>query len=145
MEHLIRRHVQPEPRVHEAAAILQVCPDAAMIDISDGLWNEASLLSDASRCAIFLPERSVPVSPALIRFAELTGWSALEKILFGGEDYELMFTSNTPVEKICDSLNQLGLAIPVTAIGDITTGSGVHLVDSTGAVVPLTDETFSHF
>lgn len=145
MKRLIHRHTEPEPRVAEGAAILAACPDAAMIDVSDGIWNEAGQLAEASGCATIIEAAALPVSPALKRFEAETGSAAIQQILFGGEDYELLFTTCAPLESILNSLQSHGVKTPVTAIGRVAEGRGARVVNASGEPMEFADATFRHF
>ncbi len=63
-----------------------------MMDISDGLDKDLREILGASGCGAEVELGEVPVSDELVRLAEEKGWDVMEMVLFGGEDYELMFT-----------------------------------------------------
>ena len=95
---LIRRHHRPTPRLAEGA-FLAGLPRVALLDISDGVFNDASQLADASGLAISLhPADQLPLSRPLRAFAAKHGppRAALDFFLYGGEDYELLFATSTP-------------------------------------------------
>jgi len=61
-----------------------------MIDISDGLAHSLHLLARESKVGCATEESSFPVIPDLHEVLAPTERS--EALLFGGEDYELLFT-----------------------------------------------------
>jgi thiamine-monophosphate kinase len=84
------RFATPRPRVREALWLAERGVPAAMLDLSDGLFGDASHIAAASDVAIVLEPGSVPIHPALAE-AGVTGQEALALAMSGGEDYELCF------------------------------------------------------
>lgn len=125
-DELIRTYRMPQPQL-EAGAIISVF-SPAMMDVSDGLLIDASRMADASAVALRIDLDAVPLSAA---FAELAGTdrSARLAAVTGGDDYQLLFVSGRPLP---------ALPCPVTRIGRVVRGSGVHLADADGDV-PLPD------
>ena len=62
----------------------------SMIDISDGLARSLHLLAGESGVGCAIEEARLPVSPALGEHLPQERW--FDALLFGGEDYELLFT-----------------------------------------------------
>jgi thiamine-monophosphate kinase len=144
-EPLIERHWRPEPRVELGLALAATVPDLAMIDISDSLSHELSLLAEASRVGFALHIDRVPVPEKLDEFCRCTGRARDELLLFSGEEYELLFTTSQPPEELTASLRARGADVPVTAIGSVTAQAGRIEFFSSGRVVEYDDRTFDHF
>lgn len=88
---ILGHHLDFTPRVREALALHECCDLRAMIDLSDGLAQDAGHLARESGVGIVLRAESVPLTAAAqVRAAE-TGRSALEHGLSDGEDFELLF------------------------------------------------------
>ena len=87
---LLEAHLTPLPRVAEGAAIARWAH--SMDDISDGLAREAREIAAASGVGMRLYAAALPLSAALGEAARLLDVPPLEFALFGGEDYELLFT-----------------------------------------------------
>jgi thiamine-monophosphate kinase len=85
---LRRRFLYPAPRVREGASLVGIA--SAMMDVSDGLHDDAGKLLRASGCGAVLDAGRIPVSGELLRFAGPA--AARELALTGGDDYELLFT-----------------------------------------------------
>ncbi|MBI3736084.1 thiamine-phosphate kinase [Candidatus Sumerlaeota bacterium] len=142
---LIARHNRPTPRIEAAAALAEVCPDLAMIDVSDGLFNDAGHLARESGVRIEILESEFPMDAALAKYAMRTGRFAREFILFGGEDYELLFTSRAPVWEIRAAFLRRKIDCRVNAIGRVKRGAGVAVIGVNGKPLRLADRTFKHF
>ncbi len=89
---LMRRHLDPTPRVHEGAA-LAAGGATAMVDASDGVAADLLHLCDASGVGAEVHVARLPMSPALRRAAVAHGVPAWRWTLYGGEDYELVCTA----------------------------------------------------
>ena len=111
-----------------------------MIDVSDGVWNEAAQIAEASGVGIELAWGRLPVSPVLARFGRARGREAREFVLFGGEDYELMIAADEGLED-----GWPAEMAPLHRIGRVVRGEGVRVVDGNGDPMAIRDRTFRHF
>lgn len=111
-------HLRPEPKIDIALKIKDTYNPSAMIDISDGLIQDAHHIAEESKVAIFLNTDLIPMSDKKIKFAKKLGINPSEPTLYGGEDFELLFTSKVRIE---------GKNIKI--IGKIEEGEGVYLDD----------------
>jgi thiamine-monophosphate kinase len=130
-------HVKPTPRVAEGPALAR-CGVKASIDLSDGLLSDLEKLCEASKVGARIFTDRIPVDATVRRSF---GDAALSLALAGGEDYELLFTAPA---KIIDRAKR-ELPCPVTAIGEITTGSGVKIIDEKGLDVKMKNRGWDHF
>ena len=136
---LRQRFLFPLPRVREGARLVGIA--SAMMDISDGLHDDACKLLRASGCGADLDSRAIPLSPALMRYAGET--TARQLALTGGDDYELLFTVPPQMEP---RLRKLTGRWPcaVTRLGIITGSRGLRWrLD--GKRFVFEDRTFRHF
>jgi thiamine-monophosphate kinase len=88
-EHLADRYLLPRPRVELADAIWRHA--RASMDISDGLVGDLERLCRASGLAARIEAERLPLSAAAGR-ARAADSHALETILTGGDDYEVLVT-----------------------------------------------------
>lgn len=95
------------------------------IDSSDGLAISLHQMADASGVKIVIDDLLVP--PDVLRFAEKYGLDPHELILFGGEEFELVFTAKREnLARIVElSANCDGLDLAV--LGHVESGSGVFM------------------
>ncbi len=130
---LVQRHLKPEPRVATADWLAQSRHKvSAMIDISDGLTQDLGHILTAGRVGAELWEPQLPISKSLLKHSLMNGLPAIDWVLGGGEDYELLFTLPTEgVNKLrIESISKTGQ--PVTQIGVITAKKGIRLRSENG-------------
>jgi thiamine-monophosphate kinase len=85
----------------------------------------------------------VPTHPLVERFAEENGLDPLEFSLFGGEDYELLFT--LPQEKVEETRKRLRKAgSELIIVGRVERGRGV-VREVEGKQVPVPNRGYEHF
>jgi len=87
--------------------------------------------------------KKIPLLPELHQTAAITGKKALNYALYGGEDYELLFTISP------ERLKQLGneaAGVSLTVIGEVVdAGCGVMLIDEDGLGLPLEPKGYNAF
>jgi thiamine-monophosphate kinase len=82
-------HLYPEPRLAAGRALVRRRLATSAIDVSDGLSTDLAHLCQESGVSAELDAEALPVEAG----------ATLEQALHGGEDYELLFTSNAPIPK----------------------------------------------
>jgi len=138
------RHHQPAAQVTLGRLLGERRLAKGMIDVSDGLASDLEHILQASQVDGIIEEHKLPLSEAFQRHAN-TEHALRELALFGGEDYELLFTvapeKATDVAALSAELN-----LSITAIGVIREGSGaLSLQDQTGEVRPILVRGYDHF
>ena len=153
--HLLRNGMEPEPallaRHHQPTAQVELGRllgerrlAKAMIDISDGLAGDLEHILQASQVDGKIEEDRLPLSEAFRRHVDVQP-DLRGLALYGGEDYELLFT--VAPEKAAEVV-ALGikLELSVTTIGTIQEGSGtLWLQGKTGAARPILVKGYDHF
>ena len=141
------RMEQPTPRVALGLALRGVATAAA--DISDGLVGDLGHILKASGAGACI-DTSIAINLIAAR-GHLTlegGQSdaefALECVLAGGDDYELVFTA-PPAARNRVKAAAVQTRTPVTRIGRIEAEPGLRLVDGSGAPVAGRFTSFDHF
>lgn len=105
-------HFRPQPRVKEGQALLKQGVTTA-IDISDGLVSDLTRICEASNVGARIYADRVPVNPTL---RKALGRTAIDYALYGGEDFELLFTAPEEVIRRI----RADFDVPVNVIGDVT-------------------------
>lgn len=128
---LVRRQLEPSPRVAAALALANEGIVHAMVDVSDGFIADLGHLLDASRLGARIETAKLPVSPALAAL----GHDALRHALVGGEDFELLFTvSPENVARARAACEAAGTAF--SEVGECTSPHGTMLVRADGTELP---------
>ncbi|PHS29539.1 MAG: thiamine-phosphate kinase [Robiginitomaculum sp.] len=123
---LRKRYEYPEPRLALGVKLAALVHCA--IDISDGLIADATHLANAAEACLCLDPDRVPLSDAARHWLETEADQdgAMEKLMAGGDDYELLFTApeekRTQVQKISKDIG-----LPLRRIGGVIKGQGVRL------------------
>ncbi|MBN1385871.1 thiamine-phosphate kinase [Candidatus Woesearchaeota archaeon] len=87
---LVRRHLEPRARLDLSRKIAPFA--TSMIDLSDGLATDLRHICRLSKKGCRIYHSFVPVSGELIRVSGKMGLDPYKLALYGGEDYELLFT-----------------------------------------------------
>lgn len=137
----IEKHLMPRPRADISKILTENVSVGAMIDISDGLASELHHICGGSGTGAVVYERSLPVESVTQMIAREFNELPTQYALFGGEEYELLFTiSDSEYEKLEKITGD------VTVIGRMTEqGKGVTLVREQGEEEPLTPGGWNHF
>ena len=133
---LLAHYWSPMPQLQLGQALRGLA--TAALDISDGLLADCGHIARASGVALFVEQQRLPLSAALL--ACMGDKRARQLALGGGDDYVLAFT--LPAEKL-DALRAMGQ--PVTVIGRVEAGQGVHLLDADGRVIEPRYSGYQHF
>ena len=117
-DQLIRKFISPEPKIEEGKLIARFA--TSMIDISDGLQLDLWRIKEASKTGVLLEVDSIPRSNDFLKFLEEEP-AAKEKVFWGGEDYELLFT--IPEYGFKELLKIWKFKTTLTVIGEIISGN----------------------
>ncbi|MGB9716551.1 MAG: thiamine-phosphate kinase [Thermodesulfovibrionales bacterium] len=128
IEPLLRRHLMPEAR-NPKRFIRYV---TSMIDISDGLLIDLTRICEESKVGARIYLDNIPISSGLKKTASYLGLSPIKMALSGGEDYELLFTT------------QKDKGVKAIYIGDITESERV-IIDPSGNKRAFSPEGYQHF
>ncbi|MGC9082058.1 MAG: thiamine-phosphate kinase [Anaerolineae bacterium] len=145
-EFVLRRHLTPTPRLGEGRAIARSGLATAAIDVSDGLASDIGHICERSGVGVRLWAEALPLSDAARAVAGAAGADPLEWALFGGEDYELLFTA--PADRAEELARRVReeTGTPVSVIGEVVpTEEGMSLIWADGSVRPLRKGGWDHF
>lgn len=142
------RMEQPTPRVALGLALRGVA--SAAIDVSDGLLGDLGHVLRASGVGASI-DRSKAIT-LIASYGELiraeTGFDddmALDCVLAGGDDYELVFTASPERRDAVRAAAHQAQTL-VTRIGRIDAEPGLRLLDARGQPLPLPQlRSFDHF
>jgi thiamine-monophosphate kinase len=131
----------PRARVKEGIALAETGAVTGCMDSSDGLAVSLYDLARSTGAGFRVTE--LPVDPAAYRFAERHDLDAADLVLYGGEEYELVFTFRPENEdKIREALGGVGCSLLV--IGEVTGEKDIELAVD-GAVKLIKCDGWDHF
>lgn len=108
---LIEKHLHPPVRIEDANLIAGYA--SSMIDCSDGLVLSAKLIAKESGVGMKIDLEKVPFSKTLQKYASMRKKRAIDYVVSGGEDYELIFTSSSEkVSGLLPGLKEIGEILP---------------------------------
>jgi thiamine-monophosphate kinase len=138
---LLDRYRLPQPRVALGGYLLGFA--SAALDVSDGLVADLGHICESSRLGATVELARVPLSPAAA--ATLAQNPALfERILTGGDDYEILFTVPAEARSRVAALARR-LELRLTRIGHMHAGRGVGLIDAAGRRRTMARGGWTHF
>ncbi len=140
---LIRASTHPVARVWEGRFLAKSGAVTSAIDITDGIAANLWQISRMSKVKLIINEEKLPVNPLVRKFAFKYRVSARDFYLFGGEDFELLFTVREKRwEKVKRGLQRRGTR--VTEIGRVVRGRGVYFEGKRG-LEKMPDRGYEHF
>ena len=137
---------EPVPRLAEAHLLREYELATAMIDISDGIVADLNHILENSGCGAVLDSNKLPVSEFSHSVARELGLKPEHFVLYGGEDFELLFTARQGAvkEHLAGLKEKTGTSF--TLICRITGNIGeLSLSLEDGRLEPLEKTGFDHF
>jgi len=119
----IKKHLEPQAKLDLSRKLVKVGINS-MIDISDGVASEVKHICNESNVGAVIYADKIPISKDTMNNAKKLGKDAVNFALYGGEDFELIFTANK------NKLNRLR-GFDVKVIGKIVDKKyGIKLVQN---------------
>lgn len=142
---VVRAHLEPRPRVREGVTIAQSGLATSMIDVSDGLAADIGHICDSSGVGVEVDESQIPFDAVLFKIARTAEKDLREYTLYGGEDYELLFTvRSTDADAMMRLAQDNGFAL--RCIGRVVSkDEGRALIDPQGTRHALDPKGWDHF
>lgn len=136
-EYVVKRQLVPIGRKDFIDKIgeLNIVP-TSMVDITQGLVSELKHLSDASKMGAYIYQATLPISLKTRHVADEMKEDVDKYALYGGEDFELLFTlPEQDVETLADEFSDFAV------IGKITDYSeGIKMQEAEGDVIAFREE-----
>lgn len=129
---VVRRYLEPRPRVAEGRTLAGCAGAGAAIDVSDGLLADLEHVCAASGVGAEVDVSRLPIGEATHNLATQLGFEACDLALSGGEDYELLFTARPGAFAEIAAAIRIDTGTAVQAVGRIVEGSGVRAIGRDG-------------
>lgn len=133
---LLNAYWSPQPRLDIGNALLGKA--TACLDISDGLVADCGHIAKSSNIALVIESSKLVISPSLSDRYDHE--QCLQKILTGGDDYQLAFT--LPEHLLTDLLADYP---SIQVIGYAMAGKGVTVLNAEGMPIKLSQQGYQHF
>ena len=145
-DRFIRRHLHPLPRLEAGQRLAASGMATSMIDISDGLLSDLSLITRESGVGFEIQAPQVPLEEELGKFAPKLGQEVWPLALAGGEDYELLFTIRSDRIGEFETGPKKEIECGATRIGTVQGDAGTQTVlDERSQAIKLERKGFDHF
>ncbi len=132
----IKPHLEPKCRLDLARKLAKLGINS-MIDVSDGVASEVKHICEQSKVGAIIYTDKIPISKNTIFDSRKIGKDAVDFALYGGEDFELVFTANK------NKLKQLK-KLDVKVIGNIVDRKfGIKLIKNSQKL--NIESGFDHF
>ncbi len=89
----IKKHLEPKCRLDLARRLVKIGINS-MIDVSDGVASEVKHICDESKAGAIIYADQIPISKNTINDSKKINKNPVDFALYGGEDFELVFTAN---------------------------------------------------
>ncbi len=140
---LVNALLEPTARLKEGILLARSGVVTSAIDVTDGLAANLWQLTEESKVKISIDRGKIPEHPLVKKFAARHGFDVDDFVLFGGEDFELLFTVRPRSwEKVRRALKRVGTR--ATLIGHVAKGRGVF-IQRDGKTLALVDRGYEHF
>lgn len=108
----VEKHLTPRPPLVTIESILQRTPIHAMVDVSDGLVSDLRQICAESGVGAEIEQQNIPIANITRKVAQEFSENPIDYALYGGEEYELLFTlpehQDQKVEALGDSITVIG-------------------------------------
>lgn len=132
-------HQRPNPQI-EFGIQLRELGIHSMNDISDGLSSELWEIAQASQVAIIIDEARVPLHEETHKLAAYLQTNPVDYALYGGEDFQLVFTAPKSLESSLQDLDG------ITIIGEVIEGTpSVQAITKDKTIRTLDGKGYNHF
>jgi thiamine-monophosphate kinase len=127
-----KKYLEPRARLDFAVKIAPYVN--SMIDISDGLAPEIKHICDESKCGAVIYKEKIPINDDVRSTARVLNEDEYNYALFGGEDFELVYTvSKNNLKKVQGYI-----------VGEIVKGKEIKLQDRSVTKI-IKEKGYDHF
>ena len=132
----IKKYLYPDPCM--IGNKLRIIANSA-IDISDGFYGDLEKLLLRNNLGANIDIESIPILPQLKNLIRLHRIK-INKLLSAGDDYEILFTSNSKKRNFINALSKK-IKIKITKVGTIINKKGIYI---DGKILNLNKRSFQY-
>ena len=141
IQKLIRKYHLPDPRLKIIHLIKKFA--SSSMDTTDGLINDLMTLAGSSGRKFTIEKKLIPYSISAKKF--LNNYGDFDIALYGGDDYEVIFTSPRKFEEVLHEYAKK-LKLKITKIGNVgSLSKNPKLFDEKHMEYKANNYTFKHF
>lgn len=137
-------YLRPDPRLREGRFFGASRAVHALMDISDGLSTDLERMARASGVDAVLEAASLAPHPAVAHAAAALDADAMNLVLHGGDDYELMAAIQPRAFKHVAAAFAKRFRRPLQAVGHFESGSGTVWLERLGKRGRLASAGYDH-
>lgn len=145
-KYLIDRHLQPKPKVILGMELVKKQLSKCAIDVSDGFLADLQHIAQTSKLDAIIDQQNIPISKAAQYCLEHNQNIALQDLISGGDDYELIFTAQNH-QKIQSLAKKLSLNI--SWVGEFKKSTSpyrkIQLLDQQQNEVKISKYGYQHY
>lgn len=141
----IEKHYKPIPRVEEGLFLSENINSLSMMDSSDGLFKSIETMCEQNNLGANIYHKNLSTHRALNEISNISKIDPEEFILFGGEDYELIFSMNEDDYYNIQDLYKEKFNNKLKILGCFTNEHNNIYLKKNDKLIILSDESFKHF
>lgn len=141
---LVKRHLEPKPRLEVGFLLGLNNIPSAMIDVSDGLYLDLCRITEDFNMGAEIDLEKIPLSKEYLYCYHNFLDEKYSLAVTGGEDYELLFTCSPDKRKEIEEIS-VNTNIKITEIGIVTKYPKLKFVDGSGKEKKFKSKGFIHF
>lgn len=141
-KYFTKKHLYPEPKAKEMHILKKYLNLNSLMDLSDGLYTDLPKFCAESKVGAKIFLNNLPVSKNLKLLCQKLKKNILKFALFGGEDYELLFTVPVQEKNKINYLTKKNI-IKISWLGEITANKNIQYLPF--QLLPLKIKPFKHF
>ena len=142
-KYLLERHKNPQPRLILGQLLSEKGLASSMIDVSDGLFLDLSRITIDFSLGADIQLQSLPLSKEYKLNYQLVTNDLYEFAVTGGEDYELLFTTDQNNSDLIRKLS-IDIGLPITKIGTVNQSGLIKFIDENNFIRNFESQGFVH-
>ncbi|MFN8577841.1 MAG: thiamine-phosphate kinase [Candidatus Sericytochromatia bacterium] len=141
----IEKHYKPIPRIEEGLFLAQNVNRLSMMDSSDGLFKSIETMCEQNNLGANIYSKNLSIHNSLKEVSNISKINSEDFILFGGEDYELIFSMSENDYNEIKHIYEEKFNIKLNILGYFTNEHNNIYLEKNDKLILLSDQSFKHF